>query len=121
MKDAKLKIADASVDKAEVVDDLDAHVRERSQRNPQLPALIASSERRRALARRMAKLRQEQKKSQTLVGAAIGTSQSAIARLERGDADTRVSTLERYAAGLGYEIEYRLVRSRAPANERPAA
>jgi DNA-binding XRE family transcriptional regulator len=102
-------------------DDLDAHVRERSERNPQLPALIRSAEHRRVLARRMAKLRQDQNKSQTRVGAVIGTSQSAIARLERGDADTRVSTLERYAAGLGYEIEYRLVRCPASPERRSAA
>ena len=40
--------------------------------------------------------------SQTQVAARMGTSQSAVARLESGDADVRLSTLERYAAALGH-------------------
>lgn len=42
--------------------------------------------------------------SQTQVAAAMGTSQSAVARLERGDADLRLSTLDRYAAALGQQL-----------------
>src|SRR5579875_2397604 len=44
--------------------------------------------------------------SQTEVAARMGTSQSAVARLESGDADLRASTLERYAAALGTEITW---------------
>ena len=94
-----------------MTDELDQHVRERTARNAELPGLIRAAARRRELAAKMASLRREQAKSQTALGAAIGTSQSAVARLESGAADTRFSTLERYAAGLGYEIEYRLVPS----------
>jgi transcriptional regulator with XRE-family HTH domain len=36
------------------------------------------------------------------------TSQSAVARLEAGDADVRASTLERYAAAIGCEISWRM-------------
>src|SRR5260370_29176637 len=39
--------------------------------------------------------------SQTEVAARMGTSQSAVARLEAGPADVRASTLERYAAAVG--------------------
>ena len=42
--------------------------------------------------------------SQTEVAARMGTSQSAVARLERGDADVRLSTLNRYAAALGHRL-----------------
>jgi ribosome-binding protein aMBF1 (putative translation factor) len=45
--------------------------------------------------------------SQTEVAARMGTSQSAVARLEAGAADVRASTLERYAAAVGGEIRWR--------------
>ena len=44
--------------------------------------------------------------SQTEVAARMGTSQSAVARLESGDADLRVSTLERYAAAIGSQLAW---------------
>jgi len=46
--------------------------------------------------------------SQTEVAARMGTSQSAVARLESGEADVRLSTLERYAAALGSVLDVRL-------------
>ena len=45
--------------------------------------------------------------SQTEVAARMGTSQSAVARLESGASDVRASTLERYAAAIGGEITWR--------------
>ncbi|GAA3224213.1 hypothetical protein GCM10010468_51080 [Actinocorallia longicatena] len=42
--------------------------------------------------------------SQTEVAARMGTSQSAVARLEAGVSDVRASTLERYAAAVGFDI-----------------
>jgi ribosome-binding protein aMBF1 (putative translation factor) len=55
--------------------------------------------------------------SQTEVAARMGTSQSAVARLESGEADTRASTLERYAAAIGCEINWRLEDSVTPGRE----
>ncbi len=46
--------------------------------------------------------------SQTEVAARMGTSQSAVARLEAGEADVRLSTLERYAEAIGAELDWRL-------------
>jgi len=46
--------------------------------------------------------------SQTEVAARMGTSQSAVARLESGDADIRLSTLERYATALGRQLGWSL-------------
>jgi predicted transcriptional regulator len=46
--------------------------------------------------------------SQTEVAARMGTSQSAVARLEAGDVDIRLSTLERYAAAVGRELRWHL-------------
>ena len=48
--------------------------------------------------------------SQTEVAARMGTSQSAVARLEGGGADARLSTLERYAGALGAELRWQLRR-----------
>ena len=48
--------------------------------------------------------------TQTEVAARMGTSQSAVARLESGDSDIRLSTLERYAAALGHELDWNLRR-----------
>ena len=44
--------------------------------------------------------------SQTTVAARMGTSQSAVARLEAGGSDPRLSTLTRYAAALGTTVSY---------------
>lgn len=52
--------------------------------------------------------------SQTEVAARMGTSQSAVARLESGEPDARASTLERYAAAIGCEINWRLQGSVTP-------
>ena len=46
--------------------------------------------------------------TQTDVAARMGTSQSAVARLESGEADVRVSTLERYASALDSSLEWYL-------------
>ena len=37
----------------------------------------------------------------------MGTSQSAVARLEAGHSDVRISTLERYAAALDQHLDWR--------------
>lgn len=52
--------------------------------------------------------------SQTEVAARMATSQSAVARLERGEADLRLSTLQRYAAAVGCDLAWRLT-PRSPA------
>ena len=54
--------------------------------------------------------RQDAGLSQTQIAARMGTSQSAVARLEAGAADVRASTLERYAAALGAEITWTVHR-----------
>jgi len=46
--------------------------------------------------------------SQTVVAARMGTSQSAVARLEAGDGDVRISTLARYAAAVRRELQFKL-------------
>jgi ribosome-binding protein aMBF1 (putative translation factor) len=62
------------------------------------------------LVRELAGQRQAAGLSQTEVAARMGTSQSAVARLESGTADVRASTLERYAAAVGSQITWKLDR-----------
>ncbi len=52
--------------------------------------------------------------TQADVAARIGTTQSAVARLESADAkhSPSIATLQRYATALGYKLEVRLVKGR---------
>ncbi len=68
------------------------------------PGFTEISRQRRELGRTLAARRHELGLSQTEVAARMGTSQSAVARLEAGTADLRLSTLERYASALGGRI-----------------
>jgi ribosome-binding protein aMBF1 (putative translation factor) len=65
------------------------------------------------LVRELTGQRQAAGLSQTEVAARMGTSQSAVARLESGTADVRASTLERYAAAVGGQITWKLDRPAA--------
>ena len=78
-------------------------------RSPAEQAARMAEERGR-LVRELAEQRQVAGLSQTEVAARMGTSQSAVARLESGTADVRASTLERYAAAVGSEITWQLNR-----------
>ena len=80
---------------------------------PRLPgfremALRRMAGERRRLVAELTGQRQAAGLSQTQVAARMGTSQSAVARLEAGEADVRASTLERYAAAIGSQISWRL-------------
>jgi DNA-binding XRE family transcriptional regulator len=71
-------------------------------------AIRRMSAERRRLVGELAEQRRSAGLSQTEVAARMGTSQSAVARLEAGDADARASTLERYAAAIGSQITWQL-------------
>lgn len=75
---------------------------------PLLPGFKEMAARRRALTEELVARRLELGLSQTEVAARMGTSQSAVARLESGQADVRISTLERYAAAVGHLLDWRL-------------
>jgi transcriptional regulator with XRE-family HTH domain len=79
---------------------------------PVFPGFPEMARSRRELASRLVALRQELGLSQTEVAARMRTSQSAVARIESGDADFRLSTLERYAGALGQRLDWKLKGSR---------
>ena len=69
--------------------------------------------RRRQVIEELAAARREASLSQTEVAARMGTSQSVVARLESGQIDARLSTLQRYAAAIGHDLQVEL-RPREP-------
>lgn len=75
---------------------------------PMLPGFREMAARRRALTEELVARRLELGLSQTEVAARMGTSQSAVARLEAGQSDVRLSTLERYAAAVGHVLDWKL-------------
>jgi transcriptional regulator with XRE-family HTH domain len=76
--------------------------------DPVFPGFKEMAARRRDLSAALTACRLDLGLSQTEVAARMGTSQSAVARLESGEADIRLSTLERYAAALGQQLDWRL-------------
>lgn len=77
-------------------------------RRTAFPGLDRLQERRRALLDELVAERHAAGLSQTELAARMGTSQSAIARLEGGELDARMSTLERYAAALEHTVDWQL-------------
>lgn len=90
-------------------DFLDVMIAKRTKRNPEFPKLLDAARRRRDLLRALAERREKQERSQTAIAAAMETSQSAVARLESTANDAKMSTLDRYAASLGYVVQYHLI------------
>lgn len=89
-------------------------INERTAKNPVFPARVEAATARRQLLRALAEERERAGRTQTEVAAAMGTSQSQVARLESANIDTKLSTVERFAAILGKRIEWKLVDA-APA------
>jgi transcriptional regulator with XRE-family HTH domain len=76
--------------------------------DPVFPGFREMAEHRRTLAAQLVAARLSLGLSQTEVAARMGTSQSAVARLESGAADVRLSTLDRYAAAVDRELHWQL-------------
>lgn len=74
--------------------------------DPVFPGFREMAERRKALSEELVARRHSLGLSQTEVAARMGTSQSAVARLEAGSADVRLSTLERYAVAVGIRLDW---------------
>ena len=86
------------------IDDLERYVSVRDAREPGFAALVVDAERRLAFGRQMAERRRAAGKTQTQVAAFMRTSPAIVSRLESGH-DVRVSTLEKYVAALGLQLE----------------
>src|SRR5437016_11231313 len=98
-----------SKEKAMSQDCLDEMIEESTKSNPEFPALMEEARQRRALVKKLAAIRTRSRISQKTIARRIKTSQPAIARLEAGTVDPRLSTIQRYAASVGKRIEWILL------------
>jgi ribosome-binding protein aMBF1 (putative translation factor) len=94
-------------------DFVDEVIRDRTAKNPGFPAMVDAALRARELLSSLAERRRAMGLSQTVVAARMGTSQSALARIEAGESDPRISTVERYALALGDELAHRRAKRSA--------
>src|SRR5487761_828522 len=94
-------------------DELDEFIAERAKSNPAFPAMVDEALAARELLRELTQARIEQGLSQTVVAARMDSSQSVVARIERGDRDVRISTLARYAAAVGRQISWSVSNTKA--------
>lgn len=99
-------------------DFLDDMIAKRTKRNPGFPKVLDAARRRRELLRALAERREDRERSQTAVAGAMATSQSAVARLESTASDAKTSTVDRYAASLGYVV-YHLIPAESGAEAPP--
>ena len=102
-----------------MVGDLERHIAELEKRSPGFAALVDAAVQRRAFARQMVEKRKESGLSQTQIAARMETSASIVGRVESG-ADVRISTLEKYMAALGFELELRAKKVPAQRGRRGA-
>ena len=100
-----------------MADDLERHIAEREKRSPGFTALVNAAVQRRAFAREMAARRKKSGLSQTQIAARMETSASIVGRVESG-ADVRLSTLEKYMAALGFELEFKAKKLKAAKQSR---
>lgn len=92
-------------------DFLDEIIEEGTKKDPRFPEMVEAAYRRRVLLRELAEKRERAGITQKDVAALMHTSQSAVARIERGEIDAKLSTVERYASAIGHRIEWLLKRT----------
>src|SRR5260221_11228890 len=95
-------------------DFLDEMIEESTRSNSEFPSLMEEAHQRRALLEALAAIRSGSRISQSAIAKRIKTSQSAIARLEAGIVDPRLSTVQSYAARVGKRYQWSLVEAEGP-------
>ena len=100
-------------------DELDELIDDFADADPTIRARVDAAVQRRELARRLAARRRKAGITQAEVARRMGTSQGQVTRLESG-ADTRLSTVSRYAAAVGLRVGWTLTPvGNAPNSGRP--
>lgn len=98
-------------------DDLDTLIDDIAVDDPAIVSRVAAALERRELARQLAERRRSAGMTQSELAKRMGTSQGQITRFEAG-ADTRMSTVARYAAAVGMKIEWTLAPLATPRTTR---
>lgn len=93
-----------------VRNDFEDYIAERTTRNPEFPRLMDAAAERKQLLRELAAARRASGLTQAEVATRMRTSISAVARLEQGNMNPTVATLQRFAAAIDKKIRWRLVR-----------
>ena len=86
-------------------DDLDLTIAEFSKEDPVFPAKLAAAVQRQELLHRLAAARKEAGMSRTAVAAKMGTSEAMIVRLEKGESEVKLSTVQRFADAVGMRLD----------------
>lgn len=92
-------------------DFLEELIDEGAKRNPRFREMVDAAQERRRLLRGLAAKREKAGITQKDVAERMKTSQSAVARIERGEVDAKLSTVERYAAAVGQRVEWRITKA----------
>ena len=82
-----------------------ADLKQRLMDNPEFREEYAKADAEFALIEAMITARQEAKLTQAELAEKIGTTQSAIARLEAGRVSPSIATLRRYAEATGHQLQ----------------
>jgi len=82
-----------------------ADLKQRLMENPEVRKEYAKADAEFALIEAMITARREAKLTQAELAEKIGTTQSAIARLEAGRVSPSISTLRRYAEATGHQLQ----------------
>jgi hypothetical protein len=91
-------------------DDLDLLIEELAEDDPMLPERVRAGAERFHLACTLADARRASGVTQVQMAERMGTSQGQVARFESG-ADTRMSTVDRYAIALGLRIGWTIEKA----------
>jgi transcriptional regulator with XRE-family HTH domain len=95
-----------------------AELKQRLMDNPEVRKEYAKVDAEFALIEAMITARREAKLTQAELAEKIGTTQSAIARLEGGRVSPSISTLRRYAEATGHQLQIGFVQENFPAERR---
>ena len=91
-----------------------AHIEQIVTADPGIEAEYETLQLRRAVVGQLRALRERRGWTQQQLADAVGVPRSAIARLESAEHSLRLETLHAVARVLGYEVDVRLKRRRAP-------